>query len=172
MTEIDWSKSHCGVFLCDINQTGELMPEVIPVIRSVEPFIEKPINEYLIDVKVHMLMPGQYPAIPNWHADFVPRDRNLRKEPSKITGEKMYLWCSNQPFTEFKSEVKRISTLFGDWVEMDQRTIHRGVKSNNHNWRCFIRLIPKHFVHKHTVNIGTIRRHSQVYIDNPENFTW
>lgn len=27
----------------------------------------------LVDVKVHMLMPGMYPAIPGWHTDGVPR---------------------------------------------------------------------------------------------------
>ncbi|MEC2506153.1 hypothetical protein P9X25_18565, partial [Bacillus cereus] len=27
----------------------------------------------VVDTKVHMLMPGMCPAIPNWHSDGVPR---------------------------------------------------------------------------------------------------
>lgn len=33
----------------------------------------------VVDVKVHMLMPGMVPAIPGWHTDGVPRDRGDNK---------------------------------------------------------------------------------------------
>lgn len=34
----------------------------------------------VVDTKVHMLMPGMCPAIPNWHSDGVPRGVRLRPE--------------------------------------------------------------------------------------------
>jgi hypothetical protein len=34
----------------------------------------------VVDTKIHMLMPGFYPAIPNWHTDGVPRGVELRPE--------------------------------------------------------------------------------------------
>jgi hypothetical protein len=34
----------------------------------------------VVDTKIHMLMPGFYPAIPNWHTDGVPRGQELRPE--------------------------------------------------------------------------------------------
>lgn len=169
---IDWSKSHNGLMLCDFGQVKEMMPEVVPIIEELLPHLEFEIAEYLIDVKVHMLMPGEYPCIPNWHTDFVPRDENLKKQSDKITGEKMYLWCSGAPYTEFKNGKREIKTGEFTWIEFDQRSVHRGVKSEQHTWRCFIRLIPKWFVHGHTTNVGTIRRHSQVYIEDPNNFRW
>ena len=169
---MDWTKSHNGIMLCSYDQTNSLMPEVIPIIDDLIPFLEYGINDYAIDVKVHMLMPGEYPCIPNWHCDFVPRDENLNKEPSKITGDKMYLWVSGPPYTEFKRPPTKIYTGNYTWVEFDQTDLHRGVISEIHTWRCFIRLIPKWFIHSTTINVGTIRRHSQVYIEDPNKFRW
>lgn len=170
---IDWSKSHNGLMLCTFVQAQEHMPEVVPVIRELIPHLEFEIDDYLIDVKVHMLMPGEYPCIPNWHTDFVPRNKEtLERKPEGITGEKMYLWTSGPPKTEFKNGAKDIKTPNYTWVEFDQRAVHRGTISEIHTWRCFIRLIPKWFVHEHTVNVGTVRRHTQVYIEDPDNFRW
>lgn len=170
--DIDWSKSHCGVMLCSIDKTNELMPEVKPIIDELIPHLEHKPEDYAVDVKVHMLMPGEYPCIPNWHQDFVPRDMELKKKHKEITGDKMYLWTSGAPYTEFKQQPKKINTSVGDWIEFDQRDVHRGVKSEIHTWRCFIRLIPTWFIHPTTINIGELRRHSQVYIDNPDRFRW
>ena len=169
---MDWSKSHNGIMLCSIEQTRELMPEVMPMIDELVPFLEHSPDDYAVDVKVHMLMPGQYPCIPNWHLDFVPRDENKKKLPGKITGDKMYLWCSGAPYTEFKEAPKKIDTGNYKWVEFTQKDAHRGIKSDIFTWRCFIRLIPKWFIHPGTLNVGCIRRHSQVYIDNPNSFSW
>lgn len=169
---IDWSESHNGVMLCSIKETYELMPEVKPVIDELIPFLEHAPEEYVVDVKVHMLMPGEYPCIPNWHQDFVPRDENLKKKPKEITNDKMYLWVSGAPYTEFKKVVRKIKTKNFTWTEFTQRDVHRGQKSGIHTWRCFIRLIPKWFIHPTTINIGQVRRHSQVYIDDPGKFKW
>lgn len=169
---IDWSKSHCGVMLCSFGKTVELMPETKPVLDSIIPHLELDEDDYLVDVKVHMLMPGEYPCLPNWHTDFVPRDNNLKKLPKDITGHKMYLWISGEPKAEWKNAPPIITSKGYDWVEFTQRCVHRGVKSKVHIWRCFIRIIPKWFVHHTTINIGQQRRHTQVYIDNPDNFRW
>lgn len=34
----------------------------------------------IVDTKVHMLVPGFYPAIPGWHTDGVPRGKELRPD--------------------------------------------------------------------------------------------
>lgn len=167
---IDWSKSHNGVMLCTFSQTVELMPEVKPILDDLLPHLQLPIQDYVVDVKVHMLMPGEYPCIPNWHRDFVPRDKELNQLPQQISGEKMYLWTSGAPFTEFKKEMKRLGKF--NWIEFTQNDFHRGTKSEIHTWRCFMRVIPKKFIHPTTINIGELRRHSQVYIDEPDRFRW
>lgn len=169
---MDWSKSHNGVMLCNISQTVELMPEVKPMLDSIIPHLEHDVDDYLVDVKVHMLMPNQYPCIPNWHRDFVPRDLDLKQDSSKITGDKMYIWISGAPYTEYKSYREKIESDGFIWTVIDQNDFHRGVKSEVHTWRCFIRLIPKWFVHPTTINIGSMRRHTQVYIDQPNKFRW
>ncbi|SDW79703.1 hypothetical protein [Paenibacillus sp. CF384] len=38
----------------------------------------------VVDTKVHMLMPGMCPAIPNWHTDGVPRGKELRPEVKDV----------------------------------------------------------------------------------------
>jgi hypothetical protein len=119
-----------------------------------------------------MLMPNQYPCIPNWHRDFVPRDKDKKQLPDKITGDKMYIWISGGPYTEYKSFQEKIDTEGYNWTVIDQNDFHRGVKSDEHTWRCFIRLIPKWFVHPDTINVGQLRRHTQVYIDEPNKFRW
>lgn len=169
---MDWSKSHNGIMLCTHEQTREYMPEVMPMFDELIPHLEHDINDYVIDVKVHMLMPGEYPCIPNWHLDFVPRDESRKKLPHLITGDKMYLWVSGAPYTEFKKNPVKINTGSYTWTEFTQRDLHRGVKSEIHTWRCFIRVIPKSFIHPTTLNVGTIRRHTQVYIEEPERFHW
>jgi len=180
MENIDWSKSHCGVMLCDYEKTKELMPECIPVIDDLVQTgkLEFDISDYLIDVKVHMLMPEQFPCIPDWHCDFVPRNNETGlKEPERITGEKMYLWVSGEPRTEFKNPPNIIDTGNTKWVEFTQNDYHRGVKSTIRTWRCFIRLVPKCFVvdrptgNKDKSHRGSLRRHTQVYLD-ANSFEW
>ena len=177
---IDWSKSHCGVILCTIYETYKLMPEVKPVIEELieSGKLEFNPSEYLVDVKIHMLMADQFPCIPDWHCDFVPRNNETKlKEPERITGEKMYLWVSGEPRTEFKVKPKTIQTENFEWVEFTQNDYHRGVKSTTRTWRCFIRLVPKCLVdgrptgNKDTTHRGSLRRHSQVYLD-ANSFEW
>jgi hypothetical protein len=55
---VDWSKQHNGVHQAEYNQLIDLMPDLSEIMKS---FPENP-NDFIWDVKVHMLMPGQYPV--------------------------------------------------------------------------------------------------------------
>lgn len=168
---VDWSKSHCGVMLCTFAQTIELMPEVKPILDELIPHLQFDASTYLVDVKVHMLMPGEFPCIPNWHRDFVPRDENKTRLPHLVSGEQMYIWVSGEPYTEFLKEDGAKALPHTEWKSFTQNDVHRGVESKIHTWRCFIRVIPAKFVHPGTINVGTLRRHSQVYLDAAK-FKW
>lgn len=174
--DIDWSQSHNGVMLCSFEEASRLMPEVHPIlfdlVNSGE--LELGFNDYVVDVKVHMLMPGQWPCIPNWHRDFIPRGEDGKRVPAKegITGEKMFAWISGGPLTEFKNKDKRCYFVEPEkWHSFTQHDIHRGTMSDIHTWRCFIRVIPKKFIHPTTINVGTKRNHIQVYLD-ANKFNW
>lgn len=173
MHDIDWSKSHNGIMLCTFEQTKELMPEVTPILEELEPQLELPVEDYLVDVKIHMLMPKQFPCIPNWHFDFMPRDSEGNRTPSQASETKMYMWLSGSPLTLYKDRQtqEEYTKPAQQWHSFTQADLHRGQQSTEHTWRCFIRVIPKHFVHQTTINQGTIRRHTQVYCDS-RSFRW
>ena len=161
----DWSKSHNGVMLCTFKQTEELMPEVMHILDELKPTLEAPEEDYLVDVKIHMLMPDQIPCIPNWHYDFLARDCKGERIKSKTSDKKMYMWLSSAPLTEYKKGGKIYTKPARQWHSFTQRDLHRGAESKEHVWRCFIRVIPKEFAHGHTINMGTKRVHTQVYLD-------
>lgn len=174
--EVDWSKSHNGVMLCSFEETYKLMPEVKPILGELidSGMLEFSVEEYAVDVKIHMLMPNQWPCIPNWHRDFIPRDKNGKKNNRGITGEKMYMWISGKPCTEYKDRENPGISYFKEpqkWHSFTQHDFHRGTMSEEHTWRCFIRVIPKKFIHPSTINVGTKRDHIQVYLD-VNRFTW
>jgi hypothetical protein len=168
---IDWSQSHCGVMLCTVNQTLKLMPEVQWILADLEPLDSILWDDYLIDVKVHMLMPGQFPCIPNWHRDFTPRGEDGRRCRGELSDRRMWMWLSGPPLTEYIRDGKAYSKPAQQWHSFTQADVHRGVAATEHCWRCFIRVIPAEFVHPGTLNVGTLRRHSQVYLDAAK-FTW
>lgn len=170
--DIDWSKSSNGVMLCSFEETIKFMPEVEPILDQLRPQLELSEEEYLVDIKIHMLMPNQWPCIPNWHCDFIPRDEKGKRVAKGITGEKMYMWLSGSPLTQYKNSEGEVYTKPAQqWHSFTQRDLHRGAECLEHTWRCFIRVIPKKFVHQTTINVGTVRRHTQVYCDS-SNFRW
>lgn len=170
--KIDWSKQNCGVMLCTFDKTVEYMPDVEGLLNELKPTLDLPEDEYLVDVKVHMLMPKQFPCIPNWHRDFLPRDENLKRNPRGVTGEKMYMWISGEPLTLYRdSSGKEYEKPANKWSSFTQNDLHRGQECAIHTWRGFIRVIPKKFVHGHTTNIGERRIHTQVYL-NSNKFSW
>ena len=173
---MDWSESHNGVMLCSFDKTKELMPEVTPILEELEISgkLQMDIAQYLVDVKIHMLMPGQYPCIPNWHYDFRPRNCDGIRTPWVVPEDDphMFMYVSGHPATEYRDKDGEVYTKpAGQWNIFTRNDLHRGAASEIHTWRCFIRVIPKSFVHDTTINVGTLRRHSQVYLDS-DNFTW
>lgn len=157
--------------LCSFEQAYTLMPEVKPILDELLPELELPVSDYVIDVKIHMLMPNQYPCIPNWHFDFMPRDSKGDRVPAKASPLKMYIWLSGSPLTLYKNESGEFTKPAQQWHSFTQKDLHRGQMSEEHTWRCFIRVIPKEFVHTTTTNVGQVRRHTQVYCDS-RKFKW
>jgi hypothetical protein len=158
---IDWSKQHCGVHSADYSTAIELMPDIKEILDT---FPENP-ELFTWDVKVHMLMPNQYPCIPNWHVDNVPRPDG-RQDFSLIKPEEyMYLWVSGPPLTEFRTGIIKAKT----WIKFNQTDEHRGVPSGDFGWRGFIRASP--FSISQPKKENNLRRHCQVYLDAKE-FKW
>ena len=158
---VDWSKQHCGVHQAPIDVVKELMPDLEGILDT---FPDDP-SIFTWDVKVHMLMPRQYPCIPNWHVDNVPRENGIQRF-DKIKPElPMYLWVSGPPLTQFQHGY----VLPQVWHRFNQTDSHRGTAASEFVWRCFIRAThqeiqpPKPF--------GYLRRHCQVYLD-AEEYQW
>ena len=175
MNTIDWTKQHCGVIQGEYSDVMRLMPDLRELLET---FPEVP-EDFIWDIKVHMLMPNQYPCIPNWHRDMIPRGEDLKEDESKIDDTKpMYLWLSNTPLTKFKtSEGEEYEMLPQKWHKFTQRDWHCGQMSDKFQWRGLIRASHKDLgVNSKTVNnpFGnkeTLRRHTQVYVD-ANNFKW
>lgn len=156
---------HPGLFHCPLDYAAEVMPELEEVFESAP---IPPRVDYTVDVKVHMLMPGQFPCIPNWHCDFIPRDENKNKRPELVNPEhKMFLWLSGPPLTEF-ADGREVRPR--EWVEFTQLDEHRGTPSEEFTWRTFIRLVPSALCPPESPD-KWLRRHTQVYLD-AENFEW
>jgi hypothetical protein len=181
----------CGLFRCPLDEAPKYLPELAELFESVP--VDNP-SDWEIDVKIHMLMKDQYPCIPNWHCDNVPRDSDgkLRYDLVDLSAPKMLLWVSDEPTTEFLSsgtnfgrpikshddlamlintyECDRVKIPSQTWIEMDQLTPHRGTKSLNHTWRIFVRVTHKSLAPQRPVD-SIIRRHCQVYLD-AATFSW
>ena len=156
-------KQHCGVHQSSYKEMIKLMPDIKDIIDA---FPENP-EDFTWDVKVTMLMPNQYPCIPNWHFDFVPRDKNGKQDFNLVTPHiPLYFWLSGSPLTEFKDkrEIKPYT-----WTKFNQNDEHRGTISKEFCWRCFIRATHKDI--QQPKEGDKLRRHSQVYLD-AKNFMW
>jgi hypothetical protein len=153
---IEWSKQHCGVHQAPFIQVERLMPEVGEMIFNTFP---DDTGLFTWDVKVHMLMPNQYPCIPGWHTDNVPRVNGIQRFDMVRPDLPMYAWISGPPLTQFKHGFLTPER----WHRFTQLDEHRGTLASDFGWRCFIRathkdiLLPK--------NEGWQRRHCQVYLD-------
>lgn len=189
LSKVDLSNLPCGLFRAPLEQAEQLLPELKELYDSVP--VTNP-KEWEIDVKIHMLMKDQYPCIPNWHCDYVPRvDGKLRYDLVDLTNPPMYLWVSDEPTTEFidanysveglkdHGDIAKIINEYGigtvkipsqTWISMNQLTAHRGTKAQRYGWRIFARLVHNSMVPQRPLN-SFIRRHCQVYLD-AETFTW
>ena len=159
--DVDWSKQHCGVMSASFDQTIELMPDLMGVMYT---FPDDP-QQFSFDVKVHKLMPLQYPCIPNWHTDNVPRINGIQRFDLCDPELPMYLWVSNAPLPQFKHgylEPKK-------WHRFNQLDEHRGLPASDNIWRGFIRAT--HVGLKPVRQTGNLRRHCQVYLD-ANSYQW
>lgn len=167
MKEINWSLQHPGVHQATLQQLVELMPDLYGLINT---FPENPDN-FIWDVKVHMLMPGQWPCIPNWHYDNIPRVNNKQDFALVKYDLPMYLWVSGNPLTEFKDGDKTYFIEPKTWHRFTQKDLHRGTMSQDFTWRGFIRATHKGIKPANSAGHDPLRRHSQVYLD-VNTFSW
>lgn len=165
---VDWRKQHCGVIEATVTELRNLMPDLNPVIDT---FPDDPSNFHW-DVRVSMLMPGQYAAIPNWHFDHIPRKGGDRTNPERDWKAvkahlPMYMWVSGPPYTEFKDKREVNAET---WIRFNQMDSHRAVAATEHCWRGFIRAV-HHGIAIRRPETPVLRRHSQVYLDASQ-FSW
>lgn len=152
----------CGIRNATFSETVSSYPELIDALSCFPDFP----HLFCFDVKVHMLMPNQYPCIPNWHCDHVPRIDGVPQKHLIKPEFPIYLWVSNGPLTEFKDGREVVPNR---WIKFNQSDEHRGTKSTEHIWRVFIRATHKVIMPSYSVSGKT--RHSQVYLDENE-FKW
>jgi hypothetical protein len=162
---IDWSKQHCGMHQApivavyrDMSEVGDLIDETFPKTENV--------MDFSWDIKVHMLMPRQYPCIPGWHVDNVPRDEDGRQMFDKVRLDlPMYMWISGGPLTQFRTGYIKPEK----WVKFTQACEHRGQAASEFTWRGFIRATHKDIL---PVKQGPwVRRHCTVYVDEVD-YQW
>jgi hypothetical protein len=152
---IDWSGQHCGVRKASISIVLELMPDIKVLLDT----FPDEASAFTWDVKVHMLMPDQFPCIPNWHHDCLP---TVKGEPQLQLARPdlpMYLWVSGSPLTEFDAGFIEPCT----WHKFTQLDLHRGTESDKNCWRGFIRAVHRDLLQPNSGEY--FRRHSQVYLD-------
>jgi len=158
---IDWSKQHPGLHQAPFSAIEKLMPDVMEILNT---FPDNP-ELFTWDIKVHMLMPRQYPCIPNWHTDNVPRIGGIQQFDKVRPDLPMYLWLSNGPLTQFKHGYVLPKT----WVRFTQLDEHRGTMASEFGWRGFIRAT--HIMIQPPKKQDWLRKHSQVYLD-AETYQW
>ena len=158
---IDWSKQGCGVLSAPAREVRRLMPDIEEIMDTF-PDDE---GDFTWDVKVHMLFPRQYPCMPNWHADNVPRVYGIQRFELCRPELPMYLWVSGAPLTQFKHGYLEPRA----WHRFTQLDEHRGTAASEFCWRGFIRATHKDIM---SPIIGDHkRRHAQVYLD-AETYQW
>lgn len=167
MINIDWSKQINGVHQASLGELLQHMPDLMDL---VETFPDEPFN-YTWDVKVHMLMPSQFPCIPNWHYDNVPRVNNKQDFDKVRIDAPMYLWLSGTPLTEFRKGDKSWLVPEQEWYKFTQLDEHRGTMSDTFTWRAFVRATHHDILPANGRGHDPVRRHSQVYLDSG-NFKW
>ena len=161
MIDVDWSKQHCGVHHGSFEDVLTLMPDLKELMYT---FPDNP-ELFSFDVKVHMLFPNQFPCMPNWHYDNVPRVNGIQRLDLVRPEFPMYLWISGPPLTQFAHGF----VLPRVWVRFNQLDSHRGTASGDFCWRGFVRASHRDLI---PVKDGDkLRRHCQVYLDS-ETYQW
>ena len=188
----------CGVFRATAEETVRAIPELRELIES---FPVSAIEDYEFDVKIHMLMPDQFPCIPNWHCDNVPRDSNGTLDYAATVKEEavpMLIWLSGTPCTEFLRSNLQIDLPDNhiDLADQLEDLIYRASQDSplttflpTQQWVKFRNTSPHRGVvstqhqwrifvratHKSISPVrhqeGILRRHCQVYLDSAK-FGW
>jgi hypothetical protein len=166
LEEVDWRDQINGVHKATYNELCELMPDL----RKIKDTFPDNVEDFYWDVKVHMLMPNQFPCIPNWHYDNIPRHKGKQDFDKCDYTKPMYLWLSGTPLTEFEFNTTEYKIEPKKWFKFNQGSKHRGTISKDFTWRGFIRATHKDLMIR-SEDHNPLRRHSQVYLDS-ENFTW
>ena len=199
LKEVNLSNQYCGLFRCPLEEAHKILPDLTDLFNDANDMLlnqgHYP-DQWEVDLKIHMLMKGQYPCIPNWHCDNVPRvNGDTQYTLIKEDTLPMYLWLSDSPTTEFlkhnynvkglipkghgelaeyvhknSNAIETVKAPTQTWISMDQSTPHRGTQAQDNGWRVFVRLTHKSIAPVRPVN-NYIRRHCQVYL-NPETFSW
>lgn len=187
----------CGLFRATFDECVRFTPEFAPLLLSCP---VGNLDDYEFDIKVHMLMTDQFPCIPNWHCDNVPRAVYPTHDYAAAAQREdfpMLLWLSNGPHTEFLAEPMTMPHVPKDhaevadfihahmqyqpnpitrflppqqWAEFSSVAPHRGVASEEHQWRVFVRATHKSVLPDRP-KVHPVRRHCQVYLDT-NAFAW
>lgn len=118
VTNEELSTMYNGLFRANMDTVKEHIPFAVEVIEGLGLSPEL-LSQYEVDIKIHMLMPDQYPCIPNWHCDNVPRGENNALDYNKAVLQShtlvnckevvpMFLWVSGTPCTEFLANPLRM----------------------------------------------------------------
>lgn len=164
MDSIDWSLQVNGVHRASFDDMVKVMPDLACIKES----FPEDVNDFTWDVKVHMLMPNQFPCIPNWHFDNVPRVNNKQDFDKVDSSLPMYLWISGEPLTEFRNGGLIAPRT---WKRFTQKDEHRGTMAKDFTWRGFVRATHNKILAANPSGESVVRRHSQVYLDS-NNFSW
>lgn len=135
----------CGLFRCDLNEAYNVMPELAALYDTC-PIPRDQYGEWEIDLKIHMLMPRQWPCIPNWHCDNVPRDSNgftdyaLGRDIADVAPP-MYLWVSSTPCTQFLSRDVLMPYMPANHGDVGKFIMELGLREDLHDDRPFLTTI-------------------------------
>lgn len=143
----EMQNSYCGLFRATIAEAILYMPELLPLYETI-PIPREELEEWELDIKIHMLMPKQYPCIPNWHCDNVPRlpttgltDYRLAEVNVQASVKPMLLWVSGTPCTEFLSREIEMPTTPSNHSEVAAYIRHLQGKENDFEDRPLVKAI-------------------------------
>lgn len=172
----------CGLISCPLPVAYATLPELAPLYDSCP--VEVP-EDWVIDVKIHMLQPETFPCIPDWHCDAVPRGPDGKTQFDKTTPEApMWLWVSGHPETRYAANKAVVGLIESHadlaansdkfnvqmcepqrWYRFTQLSPHQGRAAEKFCWRIFARITHKSIAPKNPTS-SVIRRHAQVYLDS------
>jgi hypothetical protein len=146
-------------------------------------------ERYIVDSRVHMLMPGWYPCIPGWHFDEIKRTEDNKLDFEHNDFRKvhylMIIDSGSESLTEFAwPELRRYPESYEELNEIinndfscKKETVkanaiyrfscmdaHRGMPAKRFGWRYFIRAT----VHTEREYKSKIRTQTQVYTPSPK----